>query len=82
MRVVLNGLKVERTRQCLDPVVERLPPRLGEFCPIWTPVGVVPLCPVEAFRFLRQHALRDWAPRVTQCKDNEALTRHLSHLCR
>ena len=44
----LSRLKGERRRQFLDPVFECLPTCAGEFRPIWTPLGVVPLCPVGA----------------------------------
>ena len=47
--VVLSGLKGERRRQVLDPVFDRLPQCSGEFAPLWSPQGVVPLCPVTAF---------------------------------
>ena len=82
VRVRPSRLKGERRREVLDPVFERLPACAGEFRPIWTPLGVVPLCPVRAFRLLRLRARRANAPRVAQCDTDQTLIRRLSHLCR
>ena len=81
VQVMLSRLKGERRRQVLDPVFERLPQCAGEFCPVWTPLGVVLLCPVAAFRLLRARAVRAGALRVAQCGTGQALIRRLSHLC-
>ena len=81
VRVLLSRLKGERRRQFLDPVFERLPPCAGEFRPIWTPLGIVLLCPVVAFRPLRARALRAGAPRAAQCDTGPTLVRRLTHLC-
>ena len=81
VRVLLSKLMGERRRQRLDPVFERLPTCDGEFCPIWTPLDVVSLCPVRAFRLLRSRALKAGAPRAAQCDTDQALIRRLSHPC-
>ena len=66
VQVVLSGLKGERRRQVLDPVFEHLPYCAGEFRPLWTPLGVVPLCPVTAFHLLRTRAVGAGAVRAAQ----------------
>ena len=81
VRVLLSQLKGERRRQILDPVFERLAQGSGEFRPIWTHRGVVPLCPVEAFRLLRARASRSGAGNVAQCNSDKQLIRRLSSLC-
>ena len=82
VRVRLSRLKGERRRGVVDPVFERLAACAGEFRPIWTPLGVVPLCPVQAFRLLRLRARNVGAPTVAQCDTDQTLIRRLSHLCR
>ena len=79
--VVLGGLKGERRRQVLNPVFDRLPQCTGEFAPLWTPQGVVPLCPVAAFRLLRGRAIGAGAGRAAQCGSADAFCRRLDHLC-
>ena len=81
MRVLPSGLKGERRCQFLDPLFERLPTCAWEFRPIWTPLGIVPLCPVSAFRPLRDRAVRAGVLWVAQCDTGQALIRRLSHLC-
>ena len=81
VRVCLSRLKGERRREVVDPVFERLGTCAGEFRPLWTPLGVVPLCPVLAFRLLRRRARDVGAPTVAQCDTDQALIRRLSHLC-
>ena len=81
VRVVLSRLKGERRQQVLGPVFKRLPTATGEFHPIWTPQGVIPLCPVEAFCLLRARAVREGAACVAQCGLDQMLIRRLSHLC-
>ena len=81
VRVLLSQLKGERRRQILDPVFERLARGSGEFRPVWTHRGVVPLCPVEAFRLLRARASRSGAGNVAQCNSGKQLIRRLSSLC-
>ena len=82
VRVLLSRLKGERRRECLDPVFERLLDVEGDFRPVWTPLGVIPLCPVRAFRLLRGRAVRAGARRLAQCASDQVLIRRLSHLCR
>ena len=81
IQVVLSGLKGERRLQVLDPVFDRLPQCAGEFAPLWTPQGVVPLCPVAAFRLLRARAVGTGAGRAAQCGSADAFRRRLDHLC-
>ena len=77
VQVLLSGLKGERRRQVLDPVFERLPPCAGEFRPLWTPLGVVPLCPVAAFCLLRSRAVGAGAMRAAA----QVCCRRPDHLC-
>ena len=81
VKVLLSRRKGERRRQVLDPVFERLPACAGEFRPVPTPLGVVPLCPVGAFCLLRLRALNAGALGVAQCDTDQTLIRRLSHLC-
>ena len=81
VRVMLSKLKGERKRQFLDPVCERLPSCAGEFRPILTPAGVIPLCPVGAFCLLRDRAVKAWVSRVAKCNTCQTLIRCLLHLC-
>ena len=66
VRVLLSQLKGERRRRVLDTVFERLPASLGELRPIWTHLGAIPLCPVEAFRLLRSRAVEGCRGRLGQ----------------
>ena len=66
----------------LDPVFERLPACSDEFRPIWTSLGVIPLCQVEAFRLLRSRAVGVGASRVPQCEADQTLIHRLLHLCK